>query len=151
MRNWFDKFWLHLQNNNNELRNVLIFDTKLQAIPSLVTTNKLKTRSRIFNTFHQIYNWFVLCLVLLCFGGSKFCQVTSLTTFYLRMGKTMTMKQSWRLIRSHESTTLQWRPDWPDSVSNHQPHDCFLNRLFRHRSKETPKLRVTGLCAGNSP
>ena len=36
-------------------------------------------------------------------------------------------------------------------VSNHQPHDCFLNRLFRRRSKETPKLRVTGICAGNSP
>ena len=30
-------------------------------------------------------------------------------------------------------------------------HDCFLNRLFRRRSKKTSKLRVTGLCAGNSP
>ena len=36
-------------------------------------------------------------------------------------------------------------------VSNHQPHDCFFNCLFRRRSKKTPKLRVTGLCAGNSP
>ena len=35
-------------------------------------------------------------------------------------------------------------------VSNHQPHDCLLNRLFRHRSKKTSKLRVTGLCEGNS-
>ena len=35
-------------------------------------------------------------------------------------------------------------------VSNHQPHDCLLNRLFRRRSKKTSKLRVTGLCAGNS-
>ena len=26
-----------------------------------------------------------------------------------------------------------------------------LNRLFQHRSKKTSKLRVTGLCAGNSP
>ena len=26
-----------------------------------------------------------------------------------------------------------------------------LDRLFRRRSKKTPKLRVTGLCAGNSP
>ena len=25
------------------------------------------------------------------------------------------------------------------------------NRLFRRRSKKTSKLRVTGLCAGNSP
>ena len=36
-------------------------------------------------------------------------------------------------------------------VSNHQPHDCLLNRLFRRRSKKASKLRVTGLCAGNSP
>ena len=36
------------------------------------------------------------------------------------------------------------------SVSNRQPHDCLLNRLFRRRSKKTSKLRVTGLCEGNS-
>ena len=47
--------------------------------------------------------------------------------------------------------TLQWCHNGRDSVSNHQPHDCFLNRLFRNRSKKTSKLRVTGLCAGNSP
>ena len=38
-----------------------------------------------------------------------------------------------------------------DGVSNHQPHDCLLNRLFRRRSKKTSKLRVPGLCARNSP
>ena len=38
-----------------------------------------------------------------------------------------------------------------DGVSNHQPHSCLLNRLFRRRSKKTSTLRVTGLCAGNSP
>ena len=47
--------------------------------------------------------------------------------------------------------TLLWRHNGRGSVSNHQPHDCFLNRLFRRRSKKTSKLRVTGLCAGNSP
>ena len=30
-------------------------------------------------------------------------------------------------------------------------HDCLLNRSLRRRSKKTSKLRVTGLCAGNSP
>ena len=29
--------------------------------------------------------------------------------------------------------------------------DCLLNRLFRRRSKKTSKLRVNGLCEGNSP
>ena len=47
--------------------------------------------------------------------------------------------------------TLQWRHNGRDSVSNHQPHDCLLNRLFRRRSKKISKPRVTGLCVGNSP
>ena len=46
--------------------------------------------------------------------------------------------------------SLQWRHNGRHSVSNHQPHDCFLNRLFKRRSKKTSKLRVTDLCAGNS-
>ena len=49
------------------------------------------------------------------------------------------------------SLALQWRHNGRDSVSNNQPHHCFLNRVFRHRSKKTSKLRVTGLCVGNSP
>ena len=47
--------------------------------------------------------------------------------------------------------TLQWRNNGRNSVSNHQPHDCLLNRLFRRRSKKASKLRATGLYAGNSP
>ena len=47
--------------------------------------------------------------------------------------------------------TLRWHPNGCDSVSNHQHHHCLLNRLFKCRSKKTSKLRVTGLCAGNSP
>ena len=41
---------------------------------------------------------------------------------------------------------LHWRHNGRDSVSNHPPHHCLLNRLFRRRSKKTSKLRVTGLC-----
>ena len=40
----------------------------------------------------------------------------------------------------HGYITLQWRHNGRDSVSNHQPHDCLLNRLFRCRSKKTSKL-----------
>ena len=47
--------------------------------------------------------------------------------------------------------TLRWRHNERDGVWNHAPNDCLLNRLFRPRSKKTSKLRVTGLCAGNSP
>ena len=53
--------------------------------------------------------------------------------------------------KSYGTNSLLWRHHGRGSVSNHQPHDCLLNRLFRRRSKKTPKLRVTGLCAGNSP
>ena len=49
------------------------------------------------------------------------------------------------------SQSLRWRHNEHDGVSNHQPHHCFLNRLFRRRSKKTSKLRATGLFAGNSP
>ena len=45
---------------------------------------------------------------------------------------------------------LLWRHNGRGSVSNHQPRDCLLNRLFGRRSKKTSKLRVTGLCAWNS-
>ena len=46
--------------------------------------------------------------------------------------------------------SLKWRHNVCDGISNHQPHDCLLNRLFRRRSKKTSKLHVTGLCVGNS-
>ena len=45
----------------------------------------------------------------------------------------------------HNTVTSSW------VVSNHQPHGCLFNCLFRHRSKNTSKLRITGLCAGNLP
>ena len=45
---------------------------------------------------------------------------------------------------------LRWSHNGCDSVSNHQPYDCLLNRLFRRWSKKTSKPRLTGLCAGNS-
>ena len=38
---------------------------------------------------------------------------------------------------------LHWRHNGRDSVPNHQPHDCLLNRLLRHRSKKTSKLRAS--------
>ena len=33
-------------------------------------------------------------------------------------------------------TALRWRHNGHNGVSNHQPHDCLLNRLFRHSSKK---------------
>ena len=59
--------------------------------------------------------------------------------------------QRWMKRCASTAMSLLWRHNGRDSVSNHQPHDCLLNRLFRRSSKKTSKIRVTGLCAGNSP
>ena len=51
-------------------------------------------------------------------------------------------------LRSH--CALQWHHNERDGISNHQPRDCLHHRLLRRRSKKISKLRVTGLCEGNS-
>ena len=51
----------------------------------------------------------------------------------------------------HGCLSLQWRQNGLDDVWNHQRLCCVLTRLLRRRSKKTWKLRVTGLCEGNSP
>ena len=47
--------------------------------------------------------------------------------------------------------SLRSRHNKRDGVSNNQPRDCLFSLLIRRRSKKTSKLRVTGLCEGNSP
>ena len=53
--------------------------------------------------------------------------------------------------RFPHTKSLQWRHNDHDGVSNHQPRGCLLKRLYMRWSKKTSKLRVTGLCEGNSP
>ena len=55
------------------------------------------------------------------------------------------------MLHMHLCVSLLWRHNERDGVSNHKPHDCLLNRLFRRRWKKTSKLHVTGLWVGNSP
>ena len=57
----------------------------------------------------------------------------------------------WMRIISSMDLPLRWRHNRRSRVSNHQPHECLHNRLFRRRSKKTPKLRITGRCVVNSP
>ena len=50
--------------------------------------------------------------------------------------------QFWRsrvpfsVTRSSWGSTLHWRHNGHDFVSNHQPHDCLLNRLFRRSQRK---------------
>ena len=51
-------------------------------------------------------------------------------------------------VSCHIHQALQWCHNGRTGVSNHQPHHCLLNFLFRSRPKRTSKLRVTGLLRG---
>ena len=55
------------------------------------------------------------------------------------------------LVTIKFASSLLWRHNGRHGVSNHQPHNCLLDCLFRRRSKKTSKLCVTGFCVGNSP
>ena len=78
-----------------------------------------------------------------CFFSTNYGDIILISVFCRRMTAINTI--------TILTESLQWRHNGRDSVWNHQPHDCFPNRLFRHRSKKTSKLRVTGLSEGNSP
>ena len=91
-------------------------------------------------------------------------KMSSVTCFLFRLGLNVLMAKfyhyninsaNWTKCLSLDSNgsvnSLQWRHNDHDGVSNHLPHGCLLNRLFRSRSKKTSKLRVTGRCVGNSP
>ena len=40
-------------------------------------------------------------------------------------------KQLYEPMIHHQKCSLQGRHNERDGVSNHQPHDCLLNRLFK--------------------
>ena len=53
---------------------------------------------------------------------------------------------------SRVKKTFKWgRHNECDCVSKHRRLDGLLNHLFGRRTKKSSKLRVTGLCEGNSP
>ena len=56
-----------------------------------------------------------------------------------------------RVVRSVLYTASHYNDVIMGTMASQHTSDCLLNRLFRHTSKKTSKLRVTGLCAGNSP
>ena len=98
---------------------------------------------------YQVIVWTNIGLLLIGAQRTRFCElwITAQQFSYQKINlKTVhKMSASWVLL------PLQWHHDGRDGVSNHQPHHFVLNGLFRRRSKEPSKLRITGLCAGNSP
>ena len=137
--------------------------------------NLLKILEREGNVVFRVQPMFYCSLLLVWIQlRHKFYQyiIQSFRSFFQNIGhqtSSITRRLNcWPYLKSYFSTlanvihrhhyvtsclcmALRWRHNGRDSVSNHQPHDCLLNRLFRRRSKTISKRRVTGLCAGNSP
>ena len=92
------------------------------------------------------------CGIITLLGTLLFCDCVSkrvLSSFcYLTAS---TLWQFWRNPYTGfplHGKTLQWGHNERDGVSNHQPYNCLLKRIFRRRSKKTSKLNVTGFVKG---
>ena len=90
-------------------------------------------------------------LVILSDKGTEIYDIQPSSTSPGLLGLYVIQPTTLGKIPWHPHNTLRWRHNDHAGVSNHQPPGCLLNRLFRRKSKKTSKLRVTGLCAGNSP
>ena len=97
----------------------------------------------IFKYFDTIWN---VSLVYITFKTKPLPAVIHTRGLWIRV-------VMWSILQWWQKNTmpLEWRHNGHDSVSSHQPRDYLLNHLFKRRSQKTSKLRVTGLCAGNSP
>ena len=103
--------------------------TRLYKLQSkLISFVILLRQQRIINDLYFVWNVIMFCFLHVCvWPAPAYCSSESFCI------------------------SSQWRHNGCDRVSNHQPHDCLLDRLFGGRSKKISKLRVTGLCVGNSP
>ena len=123
-----------------------------------VSNSQINVRLKI-SIDGNIRTWIIrACMRPITFGIQYFaCFRTNLWIMFLHHIFKLNVLLQFRinddriLLDMAVSLALHWRHNDHDGVSNHQPHDCLLNRLFRRRSKITSKLRVTGLCEGNSP
>ena len=97
-------------------------------------------KNKIVHMMQTRYSSTFLCKNSILFSFTEVCE-----------GLINSVSELVKMIDGLVLNTLQWLHNDHDSVSNHQPHDCLLKHLFRRRSKTTSKLRVTGLCVGNSP
>ena len=97
------------------------------AVFFVVGMNMLLNKQSSFRLFKTTY---CLCdvTVMLCWWthrNGRFFRMTALG-------------RHWRLWRQ-AATSLQWRHNERYGVSNHQHHDCLLNRLFKAQIKENMK------------
>ena len=108
----------------------------LFCLPNIMTT--ANTDVHIILT--DISHWSVLELVTIAFSYIfRLVRIISGCNIYFTIDIKCVLK-----------CTLQWRHNGRDGVSNHQPHHCLLNRLFRRSWKKTSKQGIHR-SPGNSP
>ena len=113
------------------------FDARARVCDYIIYSNDLF----MFTTFHD------LSLVLhLAITRAHTCSLPITVGFSYNTTHYHTKMLATAKVKHRPS--LQWRHNERNGVSNRQPHDCLLNRLFRRRSKKTSKQPVIGLCAG---
>ena len=93
---------------------------------------------------HYLNKWWHKCLIFYDFHMSQW--VNWVSPNYINSSWSIRVHCSPGSIHAANledvkvSRSLQCRHNERDGVSNHQPYDCFLSRLFRHRSKKTSQL-----------
>ena len=121
----------------------------------LIALSCVRTQSCCIYSHWIIYGILKTSLKCLCIGYVLQYQIKSINRIFRAMPYHIYIDELPDLDcyfgNSNHRITLQWRHIKSDGVSNLQPHDCLLRRLFKRRSKRASKLRVTGFCKGNSP
>ena len=135
---YLERWSLHWNTTQVSLKKNLQFSLLFCHVSCLSGANIVYCEFR-FQKFHfkQILRWLLHSL-------------SPIFSWYSIDGTFGSIKCMW-WKKMHAVVPLQWNHNGHDGISNHQPHHCLLNRLFRRRSQKVSKLRVTGLCAGNSP
>ena len=119
----------------------------------------------VISLFHQsLYKrcWLILIWLFIYIGYMYIYWIYIYNFQYLSMALSLIVAKVWNMLNVfdwivdatntlEETHSLQWRHNERHGVSNRRRLDCFLNHLFRHRSKKTPKLRVSGLYGGKPP
>ena len=114
---------------------------------------KAPSWSMLFYWQWETGNWNLCRNIIMFIQGNWFDNVRQIAAMLSRPQYVnwfcygVSMETRWRTAIISPDDTLRWRHNDHTGVSNHQPHGCLLNRLFRRTSKKTSKLRVTGLCA----
>ena len=119
------------------------FAEHMTTYPRLFQWNSGNNACEVLYRMLPVYEYILTMLKIITWRWKK-------AFFWIAFALAHQRNANYNTVRT-QIKTLQWRQNGPDGVSDHQPHVCLLIRLFRRRSKKTSKLRVTGLCVGNSP